>query len=52
MIRGIQPSTVLEGSPIEVLVPTLLVAHFDESELLSLTAEARAVFARRGSFFG
>lgn len=42
----------LEGNPIEVLVPTLLVAHFDESELLSLTAEARAVFARRGSFFG
>ncbi|MCW8138112.1 MAG: hypothetical protein KIT58_04335 [Planctomycetota bacterium] len=42
----------LEGNPIEVLVPTLLVANFDASELLSLTPEARAVLSRRGSYFG
>lgn len=41
----------LDGNAIEVLVPTLVVGHFDESELLQLTPEARAVLSRRGSFF-
>lgn len=42
----------LEGNPIEALVSTLVVGHFDESELLHLTPEARTVLARRGSLFG
>lgn len=42
----------LEGNPIEAVVPSLVIAHFDESELLHLTPEARAVLARRGALFG
>ncbi len=42
----------LDGNPIEALVPTIVVGHFLERELLDLTPEARAVLSRRGSLFG
>jgi len=41
----------LDGNPIEALVSTLVMGHFDESELLNLTPEARAVLSRRGALF-
>lgn len=34
------------------LTPTLLAGHFDESKLVGLTSEARAVLESRGSIFG
>ncbi|MCA8926268.1 MAG: hypothetical protein KDD82_30960 [Planctomycetes bacterium] len=42
----------LDGSPSHYMVPTLLAGHFDESELVHLTPEARVVLSRRGSIFG
>lgn len=41
----------LDGNPTEALVPTLVVGHFLERQLLHLTPEARAVLSRRGSLF-
>lgn len=41
----------LVGTPLDALVPTLLVGHFDARELLHLTPEAEQVLAGRGSFF-
>lgn len=41
----------MDGNPLEAAVPTVVVGHFRESELLELTPEARAVLSRRGSLF-
>lgn len=41
----------LGHGPAHYLVPTVLTGHFDESQLLHLTAEARVVLSRRGSIF-
>lgn len=41
----------LVGNPLEALVPTILVGHFDARELLHLTPEAEQVLSGRGSFF-
>ena len=42
----------LGGGRIHALAPTVLAGHFDESQLLHLTSEARVVLSRRGSIFG
>ena len=42
----------LGEGPTPYVVPTVLAGHFDESQLLHLTPEARVVLTRRGSIFG
>lgn len=41
----------LDGRPIEAVVPTIVVGHFDAGELLHLTPAAERVLRARGSLF-
>ena len=49
-----QATTLLDplGVAAHALAPALAAGNFDESELLSLTGEAKVVLSRRGSIFG
>lgn len=41
-----------DGAVADQSAPNLMAGEFDESELLNLTPDAKAVLTRRGSFFG